>query len=73
MQRDGSNARCAKATWRCRVIVYGAALGLFALAAGVATSERSHREDGAGQRDMPMIAAGVADGQSAGSTLVPLY
>jgi hypothetical protein len=73
MHRDRSNKDCAMLNWRCRVAVYGAVLALFALAAGVAMSERSHYGASAGQRDITVSAAGMAHGQSAGSTLVPLY
>ena len=73
MHRDRSNRDCAMLNWRCRVAVYGAVLTFFALAAGVAMSERSHYGGSAGQRDITISASGMAQGQSAGSTLVPLY
>jgi hypothetical protein len=61
------------AQWWRRLLVYGALLGLFALAAEVATSERSHRDDAAGRQNEPAAIAESTDGQSNGGNLVPLY
>lgn len=52
--------------WCCRLLAYGVALGLLALAAGVATSERSHRDE-------PAAVSGTVQVPSGGGNLVPLY
>lgn len=52
--------------WCCRLFVCGAALGLFALAAGAATSDRF-------QWDRPVAANGITNAHSGGGNLVPLY
>jgi hypothetical protein len=56
--------------WCGRLLAYGVALGLLALAAGVATSERSHRDE---PRDEPAAIAGTVQVPSGGGNLVPLY
>jgi hypothetical protein len=66
-------AEQAALNWCRRLLVYGVLCGVFALAAGVATSERSHREDPAAYQNEPGAIAGTADGQSGGGNLVPLY
>jgi hypothetical protein len=58
--------------WCRRLLMYGVLLGLFALAASVATSERSHRDEATGRQTEPAAIAGT-DGQSNGGNLVPLY
>jgi hypothetical protein len=52
--------------WCCRLLVYGVALGLFALAAGVASSERSHRAG-------PPAHTGMANTHSGAGNLVPVF
>jgi hypothetical protein len=52
--------------WYCRLLAYGVALGLLALAAGVATSERSHRDE-------PAAISSAVQVPSGGGNLVPLY
>jgi hypothetical protein len=52
--------------WCGRLLAYGVALGLLALAAGVATSERS-------RRDEPAAITGTVQVPSGGGNLVPLY
>jgi len=49
--------------WCAHLLVFAVALGLFALAAGVASSERSHR-------DGPAATTGMASG---GGNLVPVF
>jgi hypothetical protein len=50
--------------WSYRLIVVGVSVGLLAVAAGVATSERSHRE-------VPAPTTGTA--YSGGGNLVPVF
>ena len=52
--------------WSYRLLVFGVSLGLFALAAGVATSERSHR-------DAPVPTGGITNLSSGGGNLVPVF
>jgi hypothetical protein len=52
--------------WCCRLLAYGVALGLLALAAGVATSERSDRHERA-------AISGTVQVPSGGGNLVPHY
>ncbi len=59
--------------WCRRLLAYGALLGVFVLAAGVATSERSHRGDPAAHQNEPAAMAVTADGKSGAGNLVPLY
>jgi len=59
--------------WCRRLLAYGVLLGLFALAAGVAISERSSRDEVAAHQNEPAAVAGTADGQANGGNLVPLY
>jgi hypothetical protein len=52
--------------WSYRLIVFGVSMGLFAIAAGVATSQRS-------QREVPAPATGIANVYSGGGNLVPAF
>jgi hypothetical protein len=52
--------------WSYRLIVVGVSVGLLAVAAGVATSERSHRE-------VPSPTTGIANAYSGGGNLVPVF
>jgi len=52
--------------WSYRLIVVGVSVGLLAVAAGVATSERSHRE-------VPSPTTGMANAYSGGGNLVPAF
>jgi hypothetical protein len=52
--------------WSYGLIVVGVSVGLLAIAAGVATSERSHRE-------VPPPATGIANAYSGGGNLVPAF
>jgi hypothetical protein len=52
--------------WSYRLIVVGVSVGLLAVAAGVATSERSHRE-------VPAPSTGIANAYSGGGNLVPVF
>jgi len=52
--------------WCCRLLVYGVAIGLFALVAGVASSERSHRGG-------PAAVSGMANAHSGAGNLVPVF
>jgi hypothetical protein len=52
--------------WSYRLVVFGISLGLLALAAEVATSERSHRE-------VPSPTTGIANAHSGGRNLVPVF
>jgi hypothetical protein len=58
--------QAALSKWCSRLVIYGVLSGLFALAAGVATSERFHRaEHGA--------IAGTTSANSGGGNLVPAF
>ena len=52
--------------WCYRLLMYGVLLGLFLLAAGVATSERFHRAE------HPRI-TGTTDAHAAGGNLIPVF
>jgi hypothetical protein len=52
--------------WSYRLIVFGLSLGLFAIAAGVAASQRS-------QREVPATSTGIANAYSGGGNLVPAF
>ena len=52
--------------WSCRLLVFGVALGLFVLAAGVATSERSYQ-------DAPVPTSAITNLSSGGGNLVPVF
>jgi hypothetical protein len=52
--------------WSYRLIVFGVSLGLFAIAAGVATSDLS-------QREVPAPTTGIANAYSGGGSLVPVF
>jgi hypothetical protein len=52
--------------WSYRLIVVGVSLGLLAIAAGVATSDRS-------QREVSAPTTGIANAYSAGGNLVPVF
>jgi hypothetical protein len=56
-----------------RLLACGVLLGLLALAAGVAISERLHRDDSAAHHNEPAAVAAMVDGQSGGGNLVPRY
>jgi hypothetical protein len=52
--------------WSYRLIAVGFSVGLLAIAAGVATSEWSHRE-------VPSPTTGIANAYSGGGNLVPAF
>jgi len=52
--------------WSYLLIVVGVSVGLLAVAAGVATSERSYRE-------VPSPATGIANAYSGAGNLVPAF
>jgi hypothetical protein len=52
--------------WCRRLLVCGVSLGLLALAAGMATGDRSHR-------DGPAAVTGMAGAYSGAGNLVPVY
>jgi hypothetical protein len=52
--------------WSYRLIVFGVSLGLLAIAAGVATSQRS-------QREVPAPTTGIANAYSGGGNLIPVW
>jgi hypothetical protein len=52
--------------WSYRLIVFGVSLGLFAIAAGLATSDWS-------QREVPAPTTGIANAYSGGGNLVPVF
>jgi hypothetical protein len=52
--------------WSYRLIVFGVSLGLLAIAAGVATSQRY-------QREVPAATTGIANAHSGGGNLVPVF
>jgi hypothetical protein len=52
--------------WYYGLIVFGVSLGLFAIAAGVATSDWS-------QREVPAHTTGIANAYSGGGNLVPAF
>jgi hypothetical protein len=52
--------------WPYRLIVFGVSLGLFAIAAGVATSDWS-------QREVRATPTGIANAYSGGGNLVPAF
>jgi hypothetical protein len=52
--------------WSYRLIVFGVSLGLFAIAAGLATSDWS-------QREVPAATTGIANAYSGGGNLVPVF
>jgi hypothetical protein len=61
-----TSAAAGAKKWSYRLIVFGVSLALLAIAAGVATSQRSHRE-------MPMPTTGTANAYSGGGNLVPVF
>jgi hypothetical protein len=52
--------------WSYRLIVFCISLGVLAIAAGVATSQRS-------QREVPAPTTGIANAYSGGGNLVPAF
>jgi hypothetical protein len=63
-KRPAAQATLTK--WCYRLLMYGVLLGLFLLAAGVATSERFHWAE-------PAAIAGTTDANSGGGNLVPVF
>jgi hypothetical protein len=53
--------------WSYYLIVFGVSLGLLAIAAGVATRQRSQREV------LPAPTTGIANAHSGGGNLVPVF